>query len=105
MQIAVAEQSPQPLKAPPFSVFVRKKYRPRLGDSAPRARGQSIAGITALRWDDVPNTCAGGRAPGRHVRRRQQLIKPLSFCSFAPRLFKVELTFLSLLLTLDAGSS
>lgn len=47
MQIAVAEELPQPLKVLPFSVFVLKKYRPP-PPPAQQVCAQSILDITTL---------------------------------------------------------
>lgn len=84
MQIAVAEQSPQPLKVLSFSVFVLKKYRP-----ARRLRSTSLCPVDPRHNCIIPrccsNTCADDCARGQRRRKKHtQLIKPLSLFFFYP---------------------
>lgn len=83
MQIAVAEQSPQPLKVLSFSVFVLKKYRP-----ARRLRSTSLCPVDPRHNCIIPrccsNTCADDCAQGQRTRKHTQLIKPLSLFFFYP---------------------
>lgn len=72
MQIAVAEELPQPLKVLPFSVFVLKKYRPP--PPAQQVCAQSILGITTLNQATALHWCMHELNTHTHTRGWVKLV-------------------------------
>lgn len=91
MQIAVAEQRPQPLKVLSFSVFVLKTYRPV---PAQQVRAQSILSITAF-YQDILQTPALTAVCEVSTHMHTQLITVFFFLYL---FIKVELAFIVLML-------